>query len=454
MSETSEKQIKHYTKMTTEPVGHLLLELSIPTILSMLVTNIYNLVDTGFVGTLGTSESGATGIVFAFMSILQAIAFMCGHGSGSIMSQKLGAKDWDSANKYSSTGFFLSFAIGILIAIVSFIFMDPLVMLLGSTPTIAPYAKQYIFYLLISAPFFTSSLAMNNLLRYEGKAALGTVGMLTGSILNIGGDALFIKVFKMGITGAGLSTAISQFVSFCILLSMYLMHKTQTKISLQYVTKNIADIWNILATGFPSLLRQGLYCIATTLLNQGAGNYGDAAVSAMSIVSRVSFFPTAFALGIGQGFQPISSYNYGAHQYARIRKAFWTAIIAQEIVMIVMAIPLILFAGPVIRLLRDDTEVVEIGIRALTLMSIAQIFTPLSMMTEMGFQSIGKKMLASISSSLRSGIILIPTLIILINTRGLHGIQEAQPLATALTFIISIALSRFYLKILDPKSIY
>lgn len=448
MAEVSEKQIKHYTKMTTEPVGHLLLELSIPTILSMLVSNIYNLVDTGFVGTLGTSESGATGIVFAFMSILQAIAFMCGHGSGSIMSQKLGSKDWENATKYASTGFFMSFIIGLIIAFLGLVFINPLVMILGSTETIAPFAKKYIFYLLLSAPFFTSSLAMNNLLRYEGKAALGTVGMLTGSILNIGGDALFIKVFKMGISGAGLSTALSQIISFCILISMYLMHKTQTKLSLKYVTRNIQDIWNILATGFPSMLRQGLYCVASTLLNRGAGDYGDAAVSAMSIVSRVSFFPTAFALGIGQGFQPISSYNYGAHKYDRIRKAFWTAIVAQEIVMTISAIPLILFAAPIIKCLRDDLEVVEIGIRALNLMSVAQIFVPLSMMTEMGFQSMGKKLLASLTSSLRSGVVLIPTLIILINCRGLHGIQEAQPISIIITFVLSIIFSRVLLNTL------
>ena len=241
--------------MTTEPVGKLLFMLSVPTIISMMVTNIYNLVDTAFVGTLGTSESGATGIVFGYMAILQAIAFMCGQGAGSIMSRKLGAKELEEATKYSSTGFFLSFALGLIMAVLSFVFMKPLLYLLGSTPTIAPYAGIYIFYILLSAPFFTSSLTMNNLLRYEGKAKLGTVGLMIGAVINIFGDMVLMFGLKLGIAGAGISTAVSQFISFGILLSMFLRRKTQTRISVKYVARDLKTVWDVMATGFPSLLR-------------------------------------------------------------------------------------------------------------------------------------------------------------------------------------------------------
>ena len=182
------KQEQQFKKMTTEPVGKLLFTLSIPTIISMLVTNIYNIVDTAFVGTLGTSENGATGIVFSYMCILQAVAFMCGQGSGSLMSRKLGEKDQKGATTYSSTGFFLSFFIGFFLATISLIFINPLLTLLGSTATIAPYARRYLIFIMLSAPFFTSSLTMNNLLRYEGKAKLGTIGLMTGSVINIFGD--------------------------------------------------------------------------------------------------------------------------------------------------------------------------------------------------------------------------------------------------------------------------
>lgn len=445
MEKDSAKE-KQFQRMTTQPVGKLLLTLSVPTIISMMVTNIYNIVDTAFVGILGTSESGATGIVFGYMAILQALAFMCGQGAGSIMSRKLGQKDQAGATRYTSTGFYLSFGLGALVAILSGLFMNPVLSVLGSTETIAPFAGIYISFIVISAPFFTSSLTLNNLLRYEGKAKLGTVGMMTGAVLNICGDAIFMFGLHMGIAGAGLSTALSQFISFCILLSMFLRGKTQTEISLKHMAKDAHTFFNVMATGFPSLLRQGLNSVATMLLNNAAGVYGDEAVAAMSIVSRISFFPMAVAIGIGQGFQPISGFNFGAGKKDRVRKAFWTAVFGEELVLMLISIPIYIYAGNLIRVMRNDSEVILVGVRALHLMCIAQIFVPMTMMVEMGFQSIGEKFLASLGSSLRSGLILIPSLILLSKYRGLYGIQEAQPISIVVTFMISLVLCNIYLK--------
>ncbi|MGN1152093.1 MAG: MATE family efflux transporter [Lachnospiraceae bacterium] len=446
MEAENELQRAQFERMTTEPVGKLLFMLSVPTIISMMVTNIYNLVDTAFVGTLGTSESGATGIVFGYMAILQAVAFMCGQGAGSIMSRKLGAKELEQATKYSSTGFFLSFALGLIMAVLSFVFMKPLLYLLGSTQTIAPYAGTYIFYILLSAPFFTSSLTMNNLLRYEGKAKFGTIGLMIGAVINIFGDMVLMFGLHLGIAGAGISTAVSQVISFSILLSMFLRRKTQTKISVKYVARDFKTVWNIIGTGFPSLLRQTLNSVATMLLNRTAGVYGDEAVAAMSIVSRISFFPMAVAIGIGQGFQPISSFNYGANRKKRVRKAFWTAFAGEECVLIFISVPIYIFAGTLVQQLRDDPLVIELGIRALRLMCVGQLFVPLTMMVEMGFQSIGEKLLASFGSCLRSGLLFIPTLLILTNIRGISGVQEAQPLSFVFTFIVCLFLCRIYLK--------
>ena len=446
MEPENELQKKQFGKMTTEPVGKLLFTLSVPTIISMMVTNIYNLVDTAFVGTLGTSESGATGIVFGYMAILQAVAFMCGQGAGSIMSRKLGARDIEEATKYSSTGFFLSFVLGLVMAVLSLVFMKPLLYLLGSTETIAPYAGTYIFYILLSAPFFTSSLTMNNLFRYEGKAKFGTIGLMIGAVINIFGDIILMFGLKLGIAGAGISTAVSQIISFSILLSMFLRRKTQTRISIKYVARDWKTVWNIIATGFPSLLRQALNSIAAVLLNKTAGVYGDETVAAMSIVSRISFFPMAVAIGIGQGFQPISSFNFGANKKNRVRKAFWTALAGEECVLIFISVPIYIFAGTLVQQLRDDPLVIELGIRALRLMCVGQLFVPLTMMVEMGFQSIGEKMLASFGSCLRSGLLFIPTLLILKRARGMSGVQEAQPLSFVLTFIVCLFLCRIYLK--------
>ncbi len=447
MNSTNEQ----YIRMTTAPIGKLLLSLSIPTIITMMVTNIYNIVDTAFIGTLGTSQSGAVGVVFSFMCILQAVAFMCGQGAGSLMSRKLGAKNKKEATMYTSTGFFLSFFMGLAIAILSFIFMEPLLDILGSTKTIAPYARSYMIYILIAAPFNTASLTMNNLLRYEGKAKLGTVGLMVGAVLNISGDAFCIFELNMGIAGAGLSTAVSQIISFCILLYMFLKGKTETQIRIKEVVLSSFVLKEIIGTGFPSLLRQGLNSIATMLLNNQAKVYGDAAVSAMSIATRISFIAVAVALGIGQGFQPISSFNYGAKKYDRVKEAFKKTLISAEVVITITLIPIFIYAPTLVRMMRDDTDVIVIAVRALRLMCIGLVVTPFTMVVEMGFQSTGAKLYATMASSLRSGFILIPVLLILSKTRGLKGIQEAQPLAFVITAIMCLAFARVFINRLNTK---
>ena len=424
----------HFDRMTKTPVSKLIIALSVPSIISMLVTNIYNLVDTAFVGQLGTSASGAVGIVFGFMAVIQAFGFMFGQGAGSILSRALGARDTDSASVHASAGFFSSFAFGIIISAVEVIWLDGIVRLLGSTETIAPYAKTYIFYILLAAPFMTSSLTLNNLLRYEGKASLGMVGLMTGAVLNMIGDPVLMFGLKLGIAGAGLSTALSQLVSWGILLWMFHSGKTESKISLKRAAEFSPQmIANIMATGFPSLLRQGLNSLATVLLNAQCAVYGDAAVAAMSIVSRVIFFAFSIALGIGQGFQPVAAFNYGAKKYSRIRKGFAFTSLASEGIILLGCSFLMIFSGDLIALFRDDPDVIEIGTRALILQALATLALPPCMATEMLYQSTGKRLGASLLSAIRSGLLFIPSLLILSNLRGLAGIQEAQPVSLLLS---------------------
>lgn len=442
--------MNQYDKMTKTPVSKLIVTMSIPTIISMLVTNIYNMADTAFVGKLGTSESGATGVVFGFMAILQAVGFMFGQGSGSLVSRLLGAKKDEEATTIASTGFFGALFAGIIMGIFGFIFINPLVILLGSTDTIAVYAKIYISYILIAAPFMVPSFTLNNLLRYEGKATLGMVGMMAGALLNIVMDPIFMFVFKMGIHGAGLSTALSQVISFSILISMFVTGKSSTKLKLSSFMTGLPQIGEIALTGLPSLLRQGLNSITTMCLNNQAAIYGDAAVAAMSIVSRVSFFVFSFSLGIGQGFQPVSGFNYGAGKFKRLRKAFWFTMALAEIIVIIICIPVCLNAGPIVKIFRNDADVILIGTRALRLQSLATIFLPPCMATEMMYQSTGHKFGASLMSSLRSGLLFIPLLIILSTVRGLTGIQEAQPISILISIIPSILFLLSFLKKL-PK---
>ena len=429
--------------MTQMPVSRLVITLSIPTIISMLITNIYNLVDTAFVGQLGNSASGAVGIVFGFMAVLQAVGFMFGNGAGSIISRLLGAKDGEEASKVASTAFFSSLVFGALVSVCCLFMLKPLVMLLGSTETIAPYAETYIRYILIASPFITASFTMNNLLRYEGKAMLGMIGLGVGAVLNIAGDPVLMFGLRMGIAGAGLSTCISQIIGFFVLLSMFLLNRTQCTLSVRLILpKALPDI---VATGLPSLLRQGLNSLSTVVLNNCSAVYGDAAVAAMSIVSRVIFFTFSFALGIGQGFQPVCGFNYGAKKYGRVTSAYRFTVVLSEIIIVIMSAALLLFPGEIIRIFRDDSAVVSFGTRALVLQAVAQLFLPFCMVTEMALQSAGKKIGASLLSVLRNGLFFIPLLLILSNLRGFGGIQEAQPLSVVLAVIPSAILAvRFF----------
>ncbi len=440
----NETAASQYERMTKTPVSKLIIRLSIPTVISMLVTNIYNLVDTAFVGRLGNSASGAVGVVFGYMAIIQSFGFMFGQGGGSILSRQLGAREPEKASRTASTAFFGALTVGTILAVGSMFAMDSLVSFLGSTETIAPYAKTYLKYILIAAPFMTASFTLNNILRYEGKAFFGMIGLMVGGILNIAGDAFFMFAMKMGIAGAGLSTCLSQITSFAILMSVFLRGKTTTKIDFRLIGPKL--IPNISATGLPSLLRQSLSSIATIILNWQVRPYGDEAVAAMSIVSRVSFFIFAVALGIGQGFQPVSAFNYGAGKYSRVRKGYRFTVILSEALMLIVLVVVMVKSGQVIGLFRDDARVIEIGTRALRLQCAAIIFLPPSMVTEMLLQSTGQRVGASLLSALRSGLIFIPLLLILSVTRGLYGVEEAQPLAYVLTFLPAMCFAYWMLK--------
>lgn len=427
-----------YIKMTQTPVSKLILTLGLPTVISMLVTNIYNMADTYFVGSLGTSASGATGIVFGLMAILQAFGFMFGHGAGSNIARKLGSHDVKSAKIYASTSFWSSILSGVLIMIIGILFMDPLMRLLGSTNTILPYARDYAFFILIAGAAMTSGCVMNNILRYEGKAFYAMIGLTSGGILNIFGDYLFVKVMNMGIRGAGLSTAISQYISMIILLLPYLQHKTQSSFHFKDFSKDITVYQDIISTGMPSLFRQGLNSISTMVLNGTAALYGDAAVAAISIVTRIVNFLFCIAVGIGQGFQPVSAFNYGAKKYSRVKKGFFFALGLGTFLMIFLSVLSFINADTFIQIFRDDPKVIHIGSKALHWYSISLVLMPIAMYANMLFQSIGKATVASFLAALRSGLALIPCILIMNYLFGLSGLEKAQSISEVLSSLISL----------------
>lgn len=441
---------QQYKKMTETPIPKLIISLGIPTIISMLITNIYNMADSYFVSQLSLSAGGATSIVFGVMAILQAFGFMFGHGSGSHISRMLGSKQTEKASKYASTGFFWALITGVLIMIGGLIFIEPLMRLLGSTDTILPYAVKYCTFILIAAPSMTGSCVLNNILRYEGKATLAMIGLTTGGVLNMLLDPLFIFAFDMGIDGAGLATALSQYISFGILLSMFLMKKTQSQMSPRYVAREFKTVLDIILTGLPSLARQGLNSASTMVMNAMSKPFGDAAIAAMGYVGRTSSLIFSIGVGIGQGFQPVSGFNYGAKKYSRVKKGTWfTLFFGIALIGIISSICFV-FAPQIISLFRNEAEVVQIGSEALRLQCVFLLFFPATMVSNMLFQSIGKSIRALILASLQSGAIFIPMCVIMSNVYGIKGIEFAQPLAYFVAACISLPCLIVFLRNL-PK---
>lgn len=445
-----DNRTSEYEKMTTMPMGRLILSLGIPTTITMLVTNIYNLVDTYFVSKLGASASGAIGIVFGLMAILQAVGFLLGQGAGSNMSRRLGAKDSEGASRFASTSFYVSLFSGVVIAALGLIFLDPLMRMLGSTDTILPYSRVYGTFILIAAPAMISSFVMNTMLRFEGKAKFAMIGITIGGILNMIGDPIFMFVFDMGIAGAGLSTALSQYISFFILYSMFFRGKSNSKLSIKLISKNLKDYINIFRTGLPSLVRQGLGSISTMLLNISAAPYGDGAIAAMSIVSRCCMFIFCVGLGIAQGFQPVAGYNYGAKKYSRVKEGFRFTLVFGTLLLGTFSIIGLMASGHVIGIFSKDPEIVRVGTLAFRLQCVALIALPTSVCGNMLFQSIGKSEMATVLSALRSGLFFIPLILILPRVLGLLGIQLAQPVADVLSSAVTIPfVVRFFSKM--PK---
>ena len=445
----ADRSAEQFRKMTETPIPKLILSLAAPTILSMLITSIYNLADTFFVGQISTSASGAVGIVSSLMAILQALGFMLGHGSGSIISRSLGSQNTDAATRFASTSFFTALVFGGIITAAGLLTLPDFMMLLGSTETILPHACAYARYILLAAPIMMSSLVMNNILRYEGKANLAMVGLVTGGLLNIALDPLFMFVFGLGTAGAGIATALSQSISFCILLSMFLRGKTVSQFRITAVTHSPAEFGTILMTGMPSFGRQGLNSIGGMLLNIAARGYGDAAVAGMSIVSRIFMFIISVAIGTGQGFQPVAGFNYGAKKYHRVQQACLFTMAASFCFLSVILTVCWFNAETLIRLFRDDPEVTAVALPAFRCQCFAMLLQPVIVAGNMLFQSIGKSGRATFLACCRQGVCFIPLILVLPRVLGLVGVELCQPIADTLTCFISLPFLLAFLRQLE-----
>ncbi len=389
MNQTKEKHDQYY-EMAHSPISHIIPKLAAPTIVSMLISSIYNMADTFFVSQLGTSASGAVGVIFSAMAIIQALAFMIGMGSGNYMTRSLGAGKRELAEQIVSIAFFTGIIMGLVITVSATFNIHKIVLLLGATETIAPYAKAYAQYIFIAAPFMICSFIMNNLLRFQGKASYAMVGITIGGLLNIALDPLFIFTLGMGTAGAALATGLSQFISFCILLWMCNHQESCISISIRKFRPKLAIYREIIYGGIPSLGRQGIASVATILLNFMCQPYGDAAIAAMSIVSRFMFFINSVIIGFGQGFQPVCSYCFGAGLYNRVKKACWFCIRISTIILLVLSVICFPASHAIISLFRrNDPVVIEIGTLALRMQLLTLPLQGTVIMGNMMPQSIG-----------------------------------------------------------------
>lgn len=443
--EDKRKRDERYILMTQTPIKSLVLKMSAPTIISMLVTSFYNIIDAAFVGHISTEATAAVGVSFAYMTFINAFGFFFGHGSGNFISQALGAKKYSDAEKMASTGFIFPFIFGAIAGLLGLIFITPLSKGIGATPEIISLSNNYLFYILIGTPFMMSALTLNNQLRLQGNAKFAMIGITSGAVLNIILDAVFIYGLEMGVTGASLATLISQLISWSILLAGTRM-KGNVHIKIKNFSPTLEHFKQISDGGLPSLCRQALACISTICLNHSAALYAAegheaSTIAAFAIVSRCMMFAFSIVLGIGQGFQPICGFNYGAKLYKRVRESYTFTISIMTIFLLISATTGFIFASDIISFFREEDPIlIEIGSRVLRWQCISFPLIGLSTATNMLLQTIRKTVPATILSMCRQGIFFIPTLYIVPLFLGLQGVEMTQAIADALTFTLALPM--------------
>ena len=464
MSQSGEelRQAK-YIRMTTTPVEKLILKLAVPTILSMLVTTLYNLADTFFVSSIGGKEGtyaiAAVSVSLSIMSLIQATGFFIGQGAANYISRALGKQDTRKADEMAATGVVLAAGLGLLLMLIGEIFLEPIAKYLCSARKdkglIAP-TVQYLRWIFVAAPFMTTAFAINNQLRFQGNAFYAMIGVVSGAVLNVGLDPIFIHVLGMGVQGASAATAISQAVSFGILF-LGTRHGDNLRIHPTHARISRENLHLIVQGGLPSLMRQGTAAIAVMVLNRVAGQVGGAdpaigeatLIAAFGLVNKIMMFLNNVVIGLGQGYQPVCGFNYGTGLYSRVRKAFWFLVKAVALWCIVVTVLVELFTPQVIGLFPDaEPKVRELAVTILRLQCATLILNAFIVPSNMSQQTMGMMVPASVLAMARQGIFMMPLALLLPLLFGLTGLELAQPMGDVLTMILAIILQRRVLRLL------
>lgn len=464
--EVVERERKQFVKMTQTPMPKLIISLGIPTMLSMMVTSLYNLADTAFVSKLGDPAIAAVSNLLALMSIIQAIGFTFGMGSGAIISRLLGKRDREGANEVGSSAFAIALISGLLIAVFGLIFMDPLIKLLSSNdnPETMRYSRDYATYILLSAPIMCMSFVMNNILRAEGKAVFSMIGLVAGAIINVALDPVLIFLFDMEVAGAAIATFVSQCISFLVLLVMFLSGKTIVRFRLRAVALKFRVYGDIIATGFPSFCRQILASLCTVFLNRAASTYGvlaypdlpnnggaDAAQSALGVVQKMFMLAFSISLGIGQGYQPVLGYNYSAKRFDRVREAYLFTLAFATALMVVFALVCGFGSSLIMKLFSLSPEAIHIGTVTLIFQCCAMPLLPVNFMAGLTYQVVGNKAVASLLSVSRQGMFYIPLVFILPKAFALLGVEMCQAVSDFFSFLFALPFTFAFFKTLKKE---
>lgn len=440
-----------FDKLANAPIKGLITSLAVPTIFTMLVSAIYNMADSYFVGKIDTSSVASIGIVFSLMSLLQAIGFFMGNGSGVIISTKLGENKKEEAKVYANVSLFTILAVGIILAVAGSFLSVPLAKILGATATTIDNASSYLRYILIGSPFILGSFVLNNHLRFQGSALYSMIGIVSGSVINIILDPLFIFKFNLGVKGAAIATVISQFIGF-VLLIFGTFKNDNLRISIKSFKPSLAVYSAIFKNGLPSLARQGINTLGTIAMNFACAPFGDATVAAMSVYNRVLFLGMAIVIGYGQGYQPVCSFNNGAKKYDRVYSGYRFTSLITTVIIICYAIISFIFAPQLIGVFRDDPLVIEVGVKALRYECFAIPVFAYCTISNMLMQSLKISGKATILALARQGIFYIPLMLIMPRIFGIIGVVIVQPIAEIMTFALTITLTRTNVKKLKSKA--
>lgn len=440
----------HFEQMTTAPVAGLIARLAVPSMISMLVSSIYNLADTYFVSQIDNDAPAAVGVIFSLMAIIQALGFALGMGSGNYVSRLLGMKKDEEARRVVSVAFFTALLLGAGLSAAGLINPHGLVSLLGARPELRAYAAEYAVYILMAAPFMMCSFVMNNQLRAQGFAAHSMAGLTVGGVLNIVLDPICIRF--MGVGGAGLATMLSQIVSFLLLVALTMTARGVIRIQIKKFRPTAEIYRQILHAGLPSFARQGLISLSSVVLSFTAGGFGTAALAAMTIVNRVTMFIYSALIGFAQGFQPVCGFNWGARRYDRVLAAYTFCLRVALLMLGLLGVLFFIGAPALLGLFRDDPEVLRIGVAALRFQCASMPLQAYIMMGQFLTQSIGYGGRAAVIAMGRQGLFLIPNYLLLPLFMQITGITSAQFFSDIFTFILTFFIMRGVLRDIRGKA--